>query len=117
MPQVSETVVITVPKRSYLVRYDIVSRVVRPDIVLYDSLPYQECAMFIQIISTQVPYRTAHYGTACNPDYVPSTVRGTFIIRIRIKTMKFRLCISYDIFPFVQGLKHPKRNNTHLKQM
>jgi hypothetical protein len=49
-----------------------VSRVVRSDTVLYDDVPYQGCAMFIQVISTQVPYRTAYYGTTYNPDCVPT---------------------------------------------
>ena len=78
MPQVSETIV-TVPIRSDLVRYDSVSSDVRSDTMLYDNVPYLECAMFIQIISTQVPYRTVHYGTACNPNCVPSTVPLSFV--------------------------------------
>jgi hypothetical protein len=78
MPQVSETVV-TIPIRSDFVRYDSVSSDVRSDVVLYDNVPHQECAMFIQIISTQVPYRTVYYGTTCNPNFVPSTVPLSFV--------------------------------------
>ena len=71
MPPFSETVV-TVPIRPDTVRFSTVTRTVRSDIKLYDTVPGV--------------FNAVQYGTPYNQDYVPATVPFSFVQGFKTST-------------------------------